>query len=300
MSSEIKSLDEIQYSSKVKIYITAIVVFFLFVMAFMNNFPVGDKLKTTIKSSMRGSGCNPDYSSLGIEWLLPKLVVNDLKVPAGCFEKTGDPLTFNYVNLNWRVINFAPIGIPFRLDTELSGKPIEIYFVQGIGERLIRIKDQKISLTSLQQFMGSFKLDGVIDMNLYLLLNKEGIKNLDLHANSKNLVIPAQSIEGFTLGKQAVNDFDLKATSDGNRIRVENLIMGDSTSPIRASFKGNIDLNQRDSALSILNLTGEVTFTEEFKNSFPVDLVFSKFTQRDGFYQVKISGTLGAPQLVTP
>jgi hypothetical protein len=237
-----------------------------------------------------------------MEWLLPKVVVTDLKLPASCLGKRGEALKFNFVTLNWHVINFSPFGLPFRLDTELAGQPLSLHYVLGINQQMIRLKDQKIVLSRLEQFMGDFKLAGSIMVDLSLLMSKDLIKNLSLKAVSKDFIVPAQSLEGFTLPNLKVNEFYLEANSETHpRLTVDKLILGDSSSPIRANFSGRIDLLDGNVALSPVNLTGEVAFSENFKDSIPlVEMMFQSFTQKDGFYQIRLGGTLGAPKPQAP
>ena len=94
--SEMQSLENIHYKSKLKFYIYPVLVIFLFVVAFMNFYPIGDKLKSFLKTNLAGSGCNPNYSEVHMEWLLPKLVISDLTLSPGCLgQESGESLNFN-------------------------------------------------------------------------------------------------------------------------------------------------------------------------------------------------------------
>ena len=302
-SVEISSLDNINYKSKIKIYFYILIVFFLFVFAFMSFYPIGDKLKVFLKSNLKGSGCNPDFDQIRMEWIMPKIVVSGLKLPASCLGRTGEALEFSHVTLNYQLINFAPFGLPFRLDTELNGQPLTVYFVQGIGQRMIRLKDQTISLTRLQPLLGgNFKLAGNVTVDLNLTVSNNLLKGLSLIAESKDLQIPSQSIQGFTAPNLKINTLRLEATSEAPpRINVDKMILGDADSPLRANFKGRIDLQEGAPAFSPLNLGGEVAFSETFKQQLPlIDMMFQSFTQKDGFYQIRLGGTLGAPKPSAP
>lgn len=302
-SAEISSLDNINYKSKVKLILYVLIVFFLFVFAFMNFYPIGDKLKVFLKSNLKGTGCNPDFDEIRMEWVLPKVVVSNLVLPASCLGRSGEPLKFSHLTLNYQLINFAPFGLPFRLDTELNGQPLTVYFVQGFGQRLIRLKDQTIALARLQPLMGgNFKLAGNVTVDLNLTLANNVMKGLNLIAESRDLQIPSQSIQGFTAPNLRINTLRIDANSDTPpRVNVDKLILGDAESPLRANFKGRIDLQDGAVAFSPLNLTGEVAFSENFKQQLPlIDMMFQSFTQKDGFYQIRLGGTLGAPKPSAP
>lgn len=297
--SEIQSLDNISYKSKIKVYLYPILILFLFTFAFLNFYPIGDKLKGFIKSTLQGSGCNPDYDKLSIEWLMPKLVISDLNLPPGCLgQGAKQALKFSFVKVNFHFINFSPLGLPFKLETEMNSQPISLYFVQGIGERMLRLKDQSLVLSRLSPlFGGKFKLAGnmTVDLNV-LLTNSNGIKNLSFKAQSKDLNIPSQNLEGFTTPNLKLNDMYIEANSDGPpRIQVDKFILGDPDAPMRANFKGRIDLQPEAIPFSPVNLTGEVAFSENLKQSLPlIDMMFQSFTQKDGFYQIRLGGTLGS------
>jgi hypothetical protein len=70
---------------------------------------------------------------------------------------------------------------------------------------------------------------------------------------------------------------------------------------MRANFKGKIQLQEGSVSFSPLDLRGEIAFTENFKQSVPlVELFFQTYEQKDGFYQIRLGGTLGQPRLITP
>jgi len=300
-ATEIQSLNEIQYKSKLKIIFLILIIFFLFVFSFLNFYPIGDKLKTVIKTTLNGRGCTPDFDEIHMEWLLPKIVVSNLVIPAACLERAGEPLKFSYLTLNYNIINFSPFGLPFRVDTSFGGQPISLYYVLGINSQMIRLKDQTLDLAKLQPLLGEdVKLAGKVTVDLNLSLSKNLMNNLELKAQSKDLQIPPQNIQGFTTPPLKLNEFYLEATSENPpRIQIEKLIMGDTDSPVRANFKGKIDLQEGNAGMSPLDLSGEVAFSEAFRQALPlVDMMFESFTQKDGFYQIKLGGMLGAPKPV--
>jgi hypothetical protein len=302
-ASEIQSLDEIQYKSKIKVYLYPLIISFIFMMAFLNFYPIGTELKGFIKNNLKGTACNPDWDDIRIEMLLPKLVITDLKIPASCMGKSGDPLRLSFVTVNFHLISFSPIGIPFKIETEMNAQPLTLYFIQGFGERMIRIKDQTISMARLQPVMGDFKMGGNITVDMSLLVsNNNQIKTLAMKAESKDFQIPSQNLQGFTTPNLKINTLALEANSDvPPRVTVDKLFMGDTNSPMRAQFKGHIDLQNGAIPFSPLNLTGEIAFSEQFKQQLPlIDMMFQSFTQKDGFYQIRLGGTLGAPKPSAP
>ena len=303
IATEIQSLNEIQYKSKIKVLLLILMVFFFFVFSFLNFYPIGDKIKSVIKTSFNGKGCNPDFDEIHMEWFLPKIVVTNLSIPASCLERAGEPLRFSHLTLNYNIINFMPFGLPFRIDTSFGGQAISLYYVLGFNSQMIRLKDQTLNLAQLQPLMGErFKIAGKVTMDLNLAMSNNILNHLDLKAQSKDLQIPPQNIEGFTTPALKLNEFYLEATSDSHpRIKIEKLILGDTDSPLRANFKGKIDLQEGNTSMSPLDLSGEIAFSENFRQALPlIDMMFQSFSQKDGFYQVRLGGTLGSPKPIAP
>jgi hypothetical protein len=300
--SEIKSLEDINYKSKIKTYWYFIIIPLISIIAFLNYYPISMEVKNFMKKNLKGSACSPDYDELRIEWLLPKLIISDLTLPSSCFGKSGEPLKFSFVSLNFHFISFSPLGIPFKLQTEVNGQPLTVYFVQGIGKRLIRVKDQSIVLSRLQGIAGgNFKLSGNIKLDFSgVFSNSHSLMELAFKAQTKDLQIPPQNIEGFTTPSMKVNDLYVEANAtNSSKINVKKIILGDPESPMRASFKGTIDYQKNNFASSPINLTGEIAFAQNFKETVPlVDLFFQNYLQKDGFYQIRLGGMLGQPKLM--
>lgn len=301
ISAEIKSLDEINYSSKIKWFLLSIACFFLFFMSFISFYPIGDKIKEQIKTHLANvPGCRPDFEQIRVEWFLPKIVISDLVVPSACLNKVGDPLKFRHLTLNFNLLSFAPFGPLFKLSTDLSGQPLEVYYAIGFGGQLIRLDQQKLHLGRLGPLLSdSFKMQGDVILDAKIIMDQATLKDVKVYARSRNFVIPPQSIQGFTLNFLKVNDFSLKANQEEGteRLMIEEMILGDANSPVRAKFQGPIQINQKVLSFSSVNIKGEVFFSESFKQENPwIDLITGPYSQKDGFYQVKLGGTLGQLQ----
>ena len=303
--SEIQSLEDIRYKSKLKIFIYPILLFFVFTIAFLHFYPISTQLKSFMKKNLAGTGCNPDYDNITIGWLLPKVIITDLSLPSTCFgQNSNENIRFNFVTINFNFINFSPFGLPFKIETEMNAQPLSLYFVQGISERLIRVKDQSLVFSRIKPLIGDkLKISGnmVLDFSL-LLTNNNSIQSLELKVRSKDLQLPAQNLQGFTTPNLKLNDLYLEATSGkAPRILIEKFLIGDTESPIRANFKGHVDMQQGNLPFSPMDLTGEMAFSENLKQQLPlIDIMFQTFAQVDGFYQIRLGGMLGSPKALAP
>jgi hypothetical protein len=304
VGNEVESLNEIHYKSKVHFIFMFPLFLFMVGLGFVNFYPIGDTVKNQIQTHLSAIGCKASFDEIDIEWFMPKIIISDLSIPPSCLNRQGgEALEFSHVTLNYLFINFSPFGLPFRLDTEFAKQPIEAHYVLGFSEQMLRVKDQVLNLTKLEPLLGNtFKLGGTLKLDLTMILKKDLIKNLNFKAGSDNLIIPSQNIQGFTLPNLKINKFFSEAYSENYpKIIIEKLIIGDPDSPLRADFKGNIEVQQGNAAFSPLNLKGEVAFSESFKQSFPlIEMVLQRFPQNDDFYQINLGGTLGNPQPVTP
>ena len=149
---------------------------------------------------------------------------------------------------------------------------------------------------------GEFKLAGSMMTDLSLLMEGQRISSLAFKAASKDFQLPSQSVQGINLPVMKLNEFYVEANSlGGNRVGVDKLIIGDTDSPIRANFRGKIDLQQGAIGFSPIDLKGEVAFSAAMKEALPLlDIMFQSFNQKDGFYQVRLGGMLAAPKPSSP
>ena len=298
VASEIHSLEEINYKSRIKTFLFVPVCLFILLTAFVSYYPFGDKIKDQIKK-VTGASCPFDYSDVEFEFFLPKMVVSDVILPASCFNKEGPAIRLDYVNLGFRLISFSPFGIPFKIETQYNRQPVELFYVIGPGGQTVRMIDQRLVLNRLESLMGNFKLGGTVMVDVRMQMDfAQKLTALDVKAESRDFRIPAQSLMGFDFPALTVRKFGLETNSDNfPQLRVAKLILGDPDSPVRMDLKGTI--NMREPAnMSPMNLAGELAFSEQFKAQFPVNLLLNEaYTVKDGFYQIALEGILGQPQL---
>lgn len=302
-SSEIDQLENLTYQSKIKLAFLPFIICLAFLIGFLNSYPVGQELKTFLNKNLKGTGCSAEFENINFEWLLPKIILSDINLPSGCLGSQSTPLKLSFLKINFNFISFMPLGIPFKIETEFNGQPLTAYLIFGLNQKVIRIKDQSIVLSRLHPLLGGkFKLSGNLVLDLFLKIENQNVRGLELKAKSSNLQIPPQNIEGLTTPQMKVNTFYAELSSPSpTKISINKLIIGDTQSPLRSNFKGQINLLSGGLSFSPISLKGEMTFSESFKQSLPLlELLFQSYTQKDGFYQIGVGGTLGQPTLVHP
>jgi hypothetical protein len=299
IASEIHSLEEVNYRSRIGRFVFGIILFFILIFSFLSYYPIGDKIKDQIKKATGGS-CPFDYNDVRFELFLPKMVIDDVTIPASCLGKEGAPIRLSYLNLGFRLISFSPFGIPFKIETQYNGQPIELFYVLGFGGQTIRMVDQRLVLSRLEGLMGNFKLGGsvIVDVLVQMDMNQK-MTALDIKAKSEDFKIPAQNVmQNFSLPALNVRKFYLETNSENfPTVKVVSFTLGDPDSPVRMDLKGSVKI-QEPMNFSTLKLDGELAFSEQFKQQFPVTFIVNDtYTVKDGFYQVTLGGSLGAPAL---
>lgn len=296
-SAEIRQLDQVDYSLGIKRLLIMAAGLGLFSIAFLSNFPLEQKIERLVKAELaKLPGCRPIFEGLKFEFLLPKVVLTDVALPASCFgDGTGDDMTMRHLTLHFLGPNFAPMGLAFMLEGELHGQPLHIRYATGIGSQAVNIQEEGMNLSKVSTAIPKFpKLEGRMDVNLKAIIKGQQLQDLQFLAQSKSLVVPTQGLGDFRLPRIALGNFALKAQTEGKKIKVEQLTLGQSESPIRANFKGTVTPAAGNLAFSPVDLTGEAAFSPEFLQSFSIlNLMLGSFTQKDGFYQIRLGGTLG-------
>ncbi|MBY0518013.1 MAG: type II secretion system protein GspN [Bacteriovoracaceae bacterium] len=296
VSSELKSLDEVEYNFGVhKLFIVAGVIL-SFMFAFLLYFPFEKKIETLVKSQLATlPGCRANFNSLHFEFFLPKVVLTDIQLPASCLGGSN-PIKLPRMALKFYGPSFSPFGLAFKMETELSGHEVGIHYAAGTSVQMINIQEPELPISALRSVLPMLpKIEGTVDLNVKVAVEGKNLNDLKILIQSQNLVVPAQNLTDFKIPRLALGNLSLKAESKGPRkIGIQEFILGKPEAAIRAKFSGTIDLATGAIAYSPVNMKGEAAFSEEFLQSFPIlNLMLPQFTQKDGFYQIKLGGTLG-------
>ena len=280
-----------------------IAISFTFVFSVFLYFPISEKINNTVQGLLASNPrCAISYEDISFSFFLPKIIVSNLNIPGSCMGNGQKDIFLKETFLNIRGLSFTPFGPHFLLETELYKNKIEAYFTIGMGSFALNLQEAKLNLKNLKELIPMVKLEGDVTIDALVEFDTKSITDLKAHIYSKDLIIPAQKISAFSLSPLNIQNFLLKANKTGsNKIQIEELIVGNTNSPIRANFKGPIKLNQRNMAMSQLDLLGEVAFSKSFLEKYSViNLVMGKFTKKDEFYQIKLTGPLTRPNPTSP
>lgn len=295
MSSK-EEIENIDYSfpniGKMKIVLIVIGLISIFIFS---TFPISKTIDHSIKSAM-GSipGCKLSYKSINYELFLPKIIVNNLKIPGTCLDGSSSPIILKKVDLLFKGFSFSPFGPSFTLETKLLENPISANIAAGLSEAVINIKDNTIDISNLEQFVPLLKLNGNFLINSLIRFDYQNLSDLKLVIQSKNFSFPSQNIMGFKLPVVNLNNFYLKADmGKNNNIKISDIIIGDTDASIRANFKGSLRPNLSIPLQSYLDIKGELAFSKEFIEKIPfIETFMIGLTKKDDFYQIIKKGTI--------
>jgi type II secretion system protein N len=297
VSPEIRHLEEVQYTSGVHKLLLAAAVVVCFFVAFFAHYPIEDKVERLVKTQLAQiPGCRPSFTDLQFGILLPKLVLTEVVLPASC---TGAKETrMRHLTLHFSGPSFSPFGLAFTGETELNGQPLTLRYAAGLTSQVINVQEESLNLAKLSAALpGAPAMEGTLRLNTRVTMTEGRVEDLRLLAESTNFVLPAQALDAFRLPRMAIGALSIKAQSETPRkLVVDQIVLGNADAPVRAKFAGTVDMAMQTS-LSQLNLKGEAAFSPAFVEAFPIlNMLMSSFTQKDGFYQIGLRGTLGAPK----
>lgn len=297
ISSDVKQLDQVEYAHGLPKLLVGLGVVLAFGVAFVANFPLERKVETLVKLQLaKLPGCRPNFESLRIEFLMPKVILSELTVPGSCLGGT-QPLKMPEVALRFQGPSFAPLGVAFRLDLSLKGAPVSVNYAAGLGSQVLNVQEEDLPLELLGALVPSVpKMEGHMKLNGKLALLGDQLQEMKLLIESQNLEILPQTVSDIKIPRLAIGNLLLKLDSQGPRkLLVQEFILGKTDAPIRGKFSGTIDLAPGATAMSPVNLRGEAAMSDEFLQAFPIlNLMLPQFSQKDGFYQINLGGTLGS------
>jgi hypothetical protein len=296
----IEQLDKIDYQypkhGKFR-WLTIILV--LFVLTTFSYFPIIFKVKSIIKKQVQTiPGCPIDYLDIETEFFLPKFIIKELTIPSRCFGQFGaPPLKLKNVYLHIRGLSFSPFGPHFMLETDIMDNNIKAYITTGINGVSLNIRENTIEAKLLSLFIKELKLLGQFKIDAFMSTGSEGINDFKLNIRSKDLVVPPQKIASLSIYTLKLNDLLIQSYMQDSKIIIKDIVIGDMNSPIRANYKGHIDLVQPRFKRSKIDIKGEVKFSEKFIEDYAIlKFALPQFTKKDEFYQINLKGPITRPK----
>jgi hypothetical protein len=269
------------------------------VIAFLVNFSFSERIENSIRGALGSNAqCPIAYKEMKFELFFPKVIIKDISMPGRCLSQSAAKnIDLRQVNLSFIGFSFSPLGINTELRTNLDGTILHTKQTIGSSEQVINTLGSVLDLSSLMPYLTTFKMSGHVETSALTNIKNGKVNTSKFLLKSKDFVIPTQRLDSLDLPNMNIKNLMFKGTYDrSGKIKIESLVLGDDKSPIRATFKGDLWPNEFQFRLSRIDLTGEVIFSESFLESFSIiKIFFSQFPQKDGYYQIKLGGTIGSP-----
>lgn len=279
-----------------------IVGFIAMTLGFFSNFSFSRFIISKIESSLtQNPNCPIQYKKLETSFLLTGITFTDFNIPSQCFNTMGPSLLFQALKLQWRGISFYPFGLKFRLNVEGVGNKGQAVLALGLPSSMLRIQETQLDADLINTIIGKPKLlKGTLKIEMQSSLSGLDLNDASVLITSNNFSIPSQNISGLNLPPLQLNQLAAKLRLEsGQFLNVENITIGSDGAPMIARVQGTIDLNKNNMNLSSLNLEAELKIAPELNESFPIlNLFLGNKPQREGFYILKVGGSVGAPQLL--
>jgi type II secretion system protein N len=162
----------------------------------------------------------------------------------------------------------------------------------------VQIEDTVVKGSFINKFLPLPNLlKGDIRIQANADLNGKQIETGNIRLNSKNLLIPSQSLAGFTLPTIALRKLDLAGTITKKKLHIKAIRIGDSNSGLQAEFKGTIVLSAQNISFSGLNLQGKFRIDDSILNSVGLlRIMLNGKKKKDNFYFLRLKGSLARPK----
>ncbi|HLE12477.1 MAG: type II secretion system protein GspN [Bdellovibrionales bacterium RIFOXYD12_FULL_39_22] len=293
LDEKIYELDHIN-----KFLITSLVII-IAAIGIIWNFPVQRTIKQVMGRMITSNpGCPIAYQKLGVSFLLPKIYLEHISLPASCLQMpTPTPIELPYAEISFRGPSFYPVGVKFKLHATHEDSFVNIYSSLSLNQTLLKIEDTTITSNTIGKVAAlPINLNGTFNITSLLSLKSSTLTEAQFLIKSNNFLIPPQNFNGLAIPALPIGTLSLKGKYSGNSLDIENIVIGTENSPITANLYGRISINPQAFNQSILDMTGEIKFSESFINDFAIlNLFLGGKTAENGFYKIKISGTLANP-----
>lgn len=270
------------------------------ILGFILNFSFTERIENIIRLNLtKNPSCPINYKEAKFELFFPKIILKNIAMPGRCLSPNNQrPLELKQLAINLIGPSFSPLGLNFSVKTNLEKSRIISRQTIGATSQIINTSGTILDLGTLAPILGiNFKMLGEVETNALVQIENSKINNAKFLLKSKNFFVPGQKLESFEIPNLNLKNFLMRGIYDrSGKLTIDDLVLGDKGAPIYANLKGNVFVNNLSIGDSRIDLKGEIIFSPEFLESFSIlKLFLGQFSQKDGYYQIKLGGTLKSP-----
>ncbi len=286
---------ELEHIKQYKLLLTTI---FLFLLGLLFNFSFKSTLRQMIHHNLvANQQCPMSYQNLDVSLFLPKISISNLSISGSCLQLPTGNLELPRVEVQFRGPSFYPPGIKLKLQATQENSEINVYASISFSKILLKIEETTITEKTINSLSGRpLAIQGSFDVTSLITLSNMNLEEAQFLIKSKNMLIPPQDFNGLTIPSLPIGVISAKGRYSSNNINIENVIIGTDSSPITANLYGKINVNRQVLPQSLIDIDGEIKFSESFISDFAILTLFlGGKTAENGFYKIKLSGTLANP-----
>jgi hypothetical protein len=277
--------------------------FFIFLVGFINHFPLEKNIEKILRQTLLiSNNCQVSFNSFSSSFLI-NYYLSDASIPSSCAPNVlKNSLSIEQLAIKFRGLSFSPFGPHFKIELKIAKQNLDLFVTPGLTGISVVIKEQKIKADELLSLISSYQIKGQFLASSKLILSHNGTLNdLQILISSKDFDLPVQNIMGFNTPELIIGDFLIKGKLKDQSLVMEEIILGNVDSSVRAHFKGVININQKSPNLSQIKMSGEVAFSEKvFEELALLKMALEQFNQKDNFYQIDINGSFASPNFSSP
>ena len=281
--------------------IISICLLFVFAGLFFN-FPIKETIRGSfIKGINSFKACPISYEDIEGSFFLPKIIIKKPSISSICFKPASKNLNLNDVIIRPSIPSFYPPGVRLYASIKHDKSSIGIYPSMSWGQIDIKIPKSNINASLLAYLTGGNKyFEGDFSLEAAAVIKKQKLNKLQVKIKKKNLNIPQQNIQDFIIPKIPLGPFSLRGVLDRNmqfKIKPGQLILGDNSSPLHARFGGKVRIRNDNASMSSMEIYGEARIDKELLNEFIIIKTKLGREGPDGYYPLKLTGTLDNPRI---
>jgi len=280
-----------------KMKLVLISLFFL-LSGILINFPFSEIISLYTSKVLDNPSCPISYNKHNIYYFPPGISIKELLIPAICSQNNFSNLKLKQLNIKFNGPSFFPPGVRLGLYGKTNKSHFKIDSLFSFSSLKLRINNSSINALLINNLTGQNELlDGLFNIKALISLKNNKLSNGNFSATSKNLKVNSKMIMGFQIPMMKINTFKaIGKVVNSKLIKISNFTIGDSLSPVIIRLKGKINLNQNNIMSSILDLKGEIKFSENFLNQMAIlKLMLNGKKKSNGFYSILLSGRISAP-----
>lgn len=282
-----------------KSFLWSIIILLSLIIGIFAHLSVGSWMESKLNQVLVTiPNCQITYQEFHFSWLpLPEIKLNRPRILGKCSPFGNRPLELSILSLQFRGPGIFPLGLKVKINIQFGRSSLDLFATLNPKHQVLAIRDGAINLTDLRKIVNvPVDLKGAALANALIEIENNKVVKGEYRLDLRALEIPAQTIQAIALPQLALEKGQMILTQNPKEIIVENLELGGANAPLRAEFKGKVSFISAMPLLSPLDLKGRVRFSPQLLQDFAIINLFTAGLKQDnGFYSVRIGGTLGKP-----